>query len=141
MPETYLAVEPLFTINVATAAPVMIPDAPQGGRMIVGVTGGTFEGERLRGTVVAGSGGDYLTLRAAGAMKLDVRLILTTDDGANILMTYTGIGATDADGFGLRTAPLFETGDQRYSWLNDVQAVAIGELTAEGVIYQVYGLK
>jgi hypothetical protein len=141
MPETYLAVEPVFTINVATIAPVMIPGGPQGGRMIVGVTGGTFEGERLRGTVVAGSGGDYLTLRDNGTMKLDVRLILATDDGANILMTYTGIGASDADGFGLRTTPLFETGDDRYKWLNDVQCVAIGELTAEGVTYQVYALK
>jgi hypothetical protein len=74
-------------------------------------------------------------------MKLDVRLILATDDGANILMTYTGIGASDADGFGLRTTPLFETGDDRYKWLNDVQCVAIGELTAEGVTYQVYALK
>ena len=140
MPETYLSVEPLFTINVATLAPIMIMDGPQGGRMIIGVTGGTFEGERLRGTVGA-SGGDYVTLRANGTMKLDVRLLLTTDDGVNILMTYTGIGASDADGFALRTTPLFEVGDPRYAWLNDIQGVAVGELTAEGVMYHVYALK
>ena len=140
MPETYLSVEPLFTINIATVAPVMIMDGPQGGRMIVGVTGGTFEGERVRGTV-GPSGGDYLTLRANGSMKLDVRLVLTTHDGVDILMTYTGIGATDADGFGLRTTPLFEVGDARYAWLNDVQGVAVGELTAEGVTYHVYALR
>src|SRR2546430_1658422 len=110
MPETYLAVEPIFTISVTTAAPVMIPDAPQGGRMVINVTGGTFEGERLKGAVLAGSGGDFVTMRANGTMKLDVRLILTTDGGATILMTYLGIGATDPDGFALRTAPLFETG-------------------------------
>ena len=141
MPETYLAVEPLFTINIATAAPVTIPDGPQGGRMFIGVSGGSFEGERLRGSVLAGSGGDYLTLRPSGSMKIDVRLVLTTDDGASVLMTYEGVGATDADGFGLRTAPLFETGDARYAWLNDVQAVAVGELTAEGVVYHVYALR
>ncbi|MBA3653822.1 MAG: DUF3237 domain-containing protein [Actinobacteria bacterium] len=141
MPETYLTVEALFTITITTSPPVMIPDGPQGGRMFVAVTGGTFEGDRLRGTVLAGSGGDYLTLRSNGTMKLDVRLILTTDDGANILMTYTGVGASDADGFGLRTAPLFETGEPRYAWLNDLQAIAIGELTAEGVMYHVYELK
>jgi hypothetical protein len=136
-----MAVEHLFTINITTAAPVPIPDGPQGSRMFIGVTGGTFEGERLRGTVVAGSGGDYVTLRASGTMKLDVRLLLATDDGAHILMTYNGVGASDADGFGLRTAPLFEAGDARYAWLNDFQGVAVGELTAEGVVYQVYGLK
>ncbi len=141
MPETYLAVDALFTINLLTATPIVIPDGPQGGRIIVLVTGGTFAGERLRGTVAAGSGGDYATLRAHGTMKLDVRLVLHTDDGATILMTYTGIGASDADGFALRTTPLFETGDARYAWLNDIQGVAVGELTAEGVTYQVYALK
>jgi hypothetical protein len=141
MPETYLAVEPLFTINVTTAPPIAIPNGPQGGRMIVPVTGGTFDGERVHGTVAPGIGGDFLTLRANGTMKLDVRVLLTTHDGVNILMTYTGIGASDADGFGLRTTPLFETGDERYAWLNDLQGVAIGELTAEGVMYQVYTLK
>jgi hypothetical protein len=140
MPDTYLSVEPLFTLNIATVAPVMINDGPQGGRMIVGVTGGTFAGDRLRGTVGA-SGGDYLTLRANGTMKLDVRLVLTTDDGVSILMTYTGIGASDSDGFALRTTPLFEVGDPRYAWLNDVQGVAIGELTAEGVMYNVFALR
>src|SRR2546421_6596234 len=106
MPETYLAVEHLCTVAASTAAPVMIPGAPQGARTFVGVTGGTFEGERLRGTIVPGSGGDYLTMRANGSMKLDVRMVLTTHDGASVLMTYCGIGANDADGFGLRTAPL-----------------------------------
>jgi hypothetical protein len=140
MPETYLSVEPLFVLNVATLPPITIQGGPQGGRMIVGVTGGTFEGERVRGTVGA-SGGDYLTLRENGTMKLDVRLVLTTDDGVPILMTYTGIGALDSDGFGLRTTPLFEVGDARYAWLNDVQGVAIGELTADGVTYHVYTLR
>lgn len=140
MPETYLSVELLFTINIASVAPVAISDGPQGTRLIVAVTGGTFEGDRLRGTVGA-SGGDYVTMRANGTMKLDVRLALTTDDGVSILMTYNGIGASDADGFALRTAPLFEVGDPRYAWLNDVQCVAIGELTAEGVTYNVFALR
>src|SRR2546430_16710041 len=107
MPETYLAVEPIFTISVTTAAPVMIPDAPQGGRMVINVTGGTFEGERLKGAGLGGSGGDFVTMRANGTMKLDVRLILTTDRRATILMNYLGIGANDPHRLGLRPAPLF----------------------------------
>ena len=136
-----MSVEPLFSITIATTPPVTIPDGPQGGRIFVGITGGTFEGERLRGTVVPGSGGDYATLRPSGTMKLDVRMLLTTHDNAQILMTYTGIGAADADGFGFRITPLFEAGDARYAWLNDVQAIGIGELTAEGVTYQVFTMK
>lgn len=136
-----MSVEPLFSINITTTTPVVIPDGPQGGRVFVGISGGTFEGERLRGTVVAASGGDYVTLRASGTMKIDVRMLLRTDDGVSILMTYTGIGAADADGFGFRTTPLFEVGGARYAWLNDIQAVAVGELTAEGATYQVFAMK
>ena len=136
-----MAVEHLCRVNINTAAPVMIPGAPQGARMFVGVGGGSFEGDRLRGTIVSGSGGDYVTMRSNGSRHLDVRMVLTTHDGATILVTYNGIGANDADGFGLRTAPLFQTGDERYAWLNDIQAIAVGELTAEGIVYELYALK
>mgnify|MGYP003694488805 CR=1 FL=1 len=64
-----------------------------------------------------------------GSLQIDVRVTLVTDDGASILMQYKGIGTPDADGHReLRTAPQFETGDDRSSWLNDVQAVGIGKL-------------
>jgi hypothetical protein len=142
MPETALPVEYLFTITAQTVAPVMMQNGPQGTRVIVGVTGGTFEGPKLKGTVAANGGGDYLTSRADGSVKLDVRIVLNTDDGAVILMTYNGIGLTRDDGsLSLRTAPLFETGDERYSWLNRVQAVATGAPGRGDVSYTVYALK
>ena len=40
----------------------------------------------------------------------------------------------------LRTAPLFEAGDERYAWLNTVQAVGIGTSKSGSVSYQVYAL-
>jgi len=142
MAESALPVEYLFTITAQTVAPVMMQNGPQGTRVIVGVTGGTFEGPKLKGTVAANGGGDYLTSRADGSVKLDVRIVLNTDDGAVILMTYNGIGLTRDDGsLSLRTAPLFETGDERYSWLNRVQAVATGAPGRGDVSYTVYALK
>jgi hypothetical protein len=142
MPESALPVEYLFTITAQTVAPVMMQNGPQGTRVIVGVTGGTFEGPKLKGTVAANGGGDYLTSRADGSVKLDVRIVLNTDDGAVILMTYNGIGLTRDDGsLSLRTAPLFETGDERYSWLNRVQAVATGAPGRGDVSYTVSALK
>ena len=94
----------------------------------------------MKGTV-KGPAGDWLTLRADGTGLLDVRLLLETDDGAVILMTYKG--QFTEGGKSLRTAPLFETGDPRYVWLNTVQAVGIGAAndTQDEVSYEVYALR
>ncbi len=135
-----LDVEYLFTLNatVDTEPHATIGGAPQGTRLIADVKGGSVEGPKVKGTIKT-PGGDWLTMRANGTAQLDVRLLLVTDDGASILMQYKGI-ANLAKGH-IRTAPLFETGDERYAWLNDIQAVAIGSLVPGGVSYEVYGLK
>lgn len=135
MPESTLPVEHLFTLTAATTEPVVIKDGPQGTRTIVAVSGGTFEGEKLNGKIAASPGGDWLTMRADGTFKLDVRLTLLTDDGAAILMSYTGFGTREN---GIRSAPSFETGDERYAWLNAVQGVGVGTPGRGTVTYDVY---
>ncbi len=72
-------------------------------------------------------------------MQLDVRILLETDDGAVILMQYKGIGVDGGEN--IRTAPLFETGDERYAWLNSVQAVAHGSVGDGTVTYNVFALR
>jgi hypothetical protein len=67
-----------------------------------------------------------------------VRLLLITDDGVAIHMAYEGIMAPSDTGVRIITAPLFQTGDDRYAWLNDVQAVAIGQPSKDAVDYDVY---
>jgi hypothetical protein len=69
-----------------------------------------------------------------------VRVTLLTEDAAVILMTYSGIGIPK-EGMSLRTAPLFESGDARYSWLNDIQTVGIGTFARGTVIHDVYALR
>ncbi len=139
VPLDALPVRHLFTITANTAGNTMLQGAPQGNRLLVTVTGGSFEGPELRGTVESG-GGDWVTMRADGSLKLDVRITLRTHDGAAILMTYNGIGVNPGSGYSLRTAPLFETGDARYAWLNNVQAVAHGAPGHGNVKYDVYAL-
>lgn len=120
----------LFTVTAQTAVVGVL-----GSRVVIDASGGTFSGDRLSGTVV-GPGGDWVTIRPDGSMKLDVRLLLQTDDGVAILMTYTGIGINS--GVRIRTAPLFETGDERYAWLNLVQAVGVGAVGDGTVTYDVF---
>jgi len=143
MPVDTLPVEHLFTMTAHTAdhAPAVIRGAPGGTRLVVTAMRGTFEGPKLRGTLAEVAGGDWVTVRADGSMKVDVRLVLRTHDGVDILMTYSGIGMREGDGvMHVRTAPLFETGDDRYAWLNLVQAVAHGRAGEGAVTYDVYAL-
>ena len=132
-----LAVEHLFTLKADVARAATLAGVPAGTRVVVNCTGGTFEGPKLRG-VVEGPGGDWVLVGADGTMRLDVRLLLHTDDGADILMMYGGV-ASDG-GKTIRAAPTFETGDERYAWLNSVQGVATGTSGAGQAVYEIYRL-
>jgi hypothetical protein len=149
-----LAFEPLFVmdLNVGYATSHLIGDTAVGFRGVYPVDGGSFDGARLRGTV-DGGGSDWVTQRSDGLMLIDVRLTLHTDDGATIGMVYTGIARARSaelmarfrqrerlsyDEFYLRATPRFESGDERYAWLNGVIAVANGERTEQGGRYHVF---
>ena len=122
---------------------------PTGNRRIVAVTGGQFEGPRLQGTVQPG-GGDWLVVDSKGVARLDVRVTLETDDGALIYVQYYGVGRDDPDkpdgdhseygGRYFMTAPRFETGDERYYWINEIVCVGEGRRTEDGVAYQIYAV-
>ncbi|MFI2331956.1 DUF3237 domain-containing protein [Nocardia rhamnosiphila] len=125
---------------------------PLGRRVLYGAAGGSFEGPRLRGEVVAG-GGDWALYRPDGTMLLDVRLTLRVDEEL-VYMTYRGRWVipdgvrdemadpdtrfrVDPARYYFRTTPLFETGSARLSWLNDLVAVASGYPVDGGVAYHV----
>jgi hypothetical protein len=134
------AFEYLGTLRAETGTRTVVENGPQGTRTIVQVVGGRFEGPRLKASVQTPAG-DWITNRADGSYRLDVRLTLKTDDGALILVTYNGIGQTTNAGASLRIAPLFETGDSRYVWLTRLQAVGVGERVGTTVKYDIYALK
>jgi hypothetical protein len=79
---------------------------PQGTLTIFPVTGGSFEGERLRGKVLAVAA-DWVTAHGNGTFTLDLRVTLETDDGGLIHMTFTGV-RDDANHY-FRTVPRFES--------------------------------
>ena len=134
------AFEYLGSMQVQTGTRTVVENGPQGTRTIVQILGGRVEGPRLKATVQTPAG-DWITNRPDGSYRLDVRLTLRTDDGALILVTYNGIGQTTSAGASLRAAPTFETGDQRYTWLTRLQAVAVGERVGTDVKYDIYALK
>ena len=125
---------------------------PYGARKIATVVAGTFEGDRLRGTVQPSPGGDWLLLRSDGVLCLDVRLTLKTDDGDLIYMRYSGMRhgpkevmdrlnkgeAVDPALYYFRSVPVFETASLKYGWLNRAVFVATGRREASGPIYDVH---
>jgi hypothetical protein len=134
------AFEYLGRLRAEIGTRTAVENGPQGTRTIVQIVGGRFEGPRVKASVQTPAG-DWITNRADGSYRLDVRLTLKTDDGALILVTYNGIGQTRDAGASLRAAPLFETGDSRYTWLTRLQAVAVGERAGSTVSYDIYALK
>jgi uncharacterized protein DUF3237 len=142
----------LFRITMKLPPTLELGATPAGTRRVYTVSAGEFNGDRIRGEVLPQAGSDLLLLRADGSAQQDVRLILRTDDGALILMTYRGVRHASpevneriargervaASDYYLRTAPFFETSSAKYAWLNKIVSVAIGERQPEGVTYEVF---
>jgi hypothetical protein len=133
--ETAMRSRPLTTLRLNTAATQLIGDGPHGTRLTFPITGGVFDGDRLRGKVLPG-GDDWVIKRQDGVLDLDLRITLETDDGALIHMTFQGIRDDAAPGAPyFRTLPRFETADARYSFLNRLLAVGTGEISVEGPVH------
>jgi hypothetical protein len=77
---------------------------------------------------------------------MDVRATLRTHDDALIYVQYQGRAITKDQVPMVYGAPLFETGDPRYAWLNSIQAVAKGSVKADAaggsiLTYHVYEVR
>ena len=144
---------PLFVLQLAIRKPLLVGTTPAAYRRIGVIPGGSFKGDRLAGEVLEG-GSDWQTIRADGAITLNVRLVLRTDDDALITKQYPGMRHGSAEvlakvdrgepvdpaAYYLRIAPVFETAAARYQWLNRVVAVGTGHRLADGVLYSVFEL-
>jgi hypothetical protein len=121
----------LFDINLEAETPQNL-GSTGGGRLIVPVSGGTFAGHGLKGTIVA-PGGDWIVQRP------DVRILLQTDDGQKIYMSWRGIAYAAPGGvLFARIVPLFETAAPKYAWLNNVVAVGVYRPDLGKIAYRIY---
>lgn len=131
-----LPVEHLGTLTGSLQQPfATIEDGPTGTRGTATVTAASLIGPKINATMPESvAGADWWSMRADGTASLDVRLSLRTDDGAEIFVTYLGYRV----GGVLKISPRFETGSERYAWLNSAFAVGVGGPTADGVSYEIY---
>jgi hypothetical protein len=148
-----LTTEHLLDLHATLEAPQAIGATPQGQRSVFIVTGGTFEGPKLNGRLLPG-GGDWL-LAHATYNELDVRATIETDDGALIYVHYRGVlqidpvvaasvmqgEDVDPASFYFRTTPRFETGHEKYAWLNALVCVGYGSFGPGTVSYRIFSIK
>jgi len=140
-----LALVPLGSAEAQLAERLFLPTTPAGSRSIVEVVSARFQGERLAASLKGRAAADWLIVSPDGRLgMMDVRCTIETDDGALIYLQYNGRILISSDGGPnwVYVAPRFETGDQRYSWLNRVQAVGKGvvEPATRRLTYDFYEL-
>lgn len=114
--------------ELVTLGPASSPGTTAyGGRTIIPITGGTFEGPGIKGTILPG-GWDWQLKRADGCTDVKADYMLRTDDGVIINVVNTGALCPPEPGkpFSARTQPRFEAPMGKYGWLS--QAAFIGTL-------------
>ena len=126
-------------------------DTPYGSRRVARFGTGSFEGPKLRGTVLPG-GAAWMLMRRDNVLEIDVRLTLETDDKQHIYMTWKGFrhgpkevidrlnrGETvDPASYYFRTTPYFETSSEKYGWMNRICSIATGARTASERTFHVF---
>ena len=139
----------LIPLCTATVTPVVAADlgiTPAGRRLMVTIREVVCVGERIRAHLKEGvSAGDWMIVGPDGTALIDIRLTLETEDGALIYVEYQGrrdfsqvYEGVDAPVY---IAPRFETSDERYSWLNKIQAVGKGLVDGDSRIYEIYEVR
>jgi hypothetical protein len=133
---------PLCNVEVRLTDPISVGAGPAGMRLIYEVAEANVTGDRLNGRMIGQAAADWLVVNGTTA-TLDVRVTFEIDDGAVVFVQYTGRSDV-SQGPGaapIYVAPRFETGDERYAWLNAVQAVGKGTLDGLSLRYEWYEVR
>jgi hypothetical protein len=144
----------LFTLSAGLGGSDDTGEGSLGRRIRDSVGEGTFAGRHMRGELLPGSA-DWRLIRHDVTSVIDARVMLRTDDGALIYMSYGGRVVVPPDmlaqvrdparrhlldpaAYYFRTTPTFETGAEPYRWLNNIVCIGTGRLTTRGVDYEIF---
>jgi hypothetical protein len=125
--------------------------SPRGERQYWQMSDAELEGRRIHAKAPF-VGGDWMEVGADGWGRPDVRVQFETDDGATVLLHYTGVvlateafnraaetgGETGFEDQVMRMTMTFDSGSPRYAWLNQSLFIARGRLRDGLVEYEVY---
>jgi hypothetical protein len=140
----------LFTIDLDFEFSVL-GVTPYGMRRIGRLKSGSFDGPKLKGTVLPG-GGAWTLVRRDDVLDIEVRLLLETGDKHQVYMHWRALRdvpidvaerlrlgeAVDPGTYYFRATPYFETSSEKYGWVNRICAIASGSLATDARTLDVF---
>ena len=142
----------VYRLEATLGEPLDLGDLAQGRRRILPLTGGTFAGPELSGTLLPRSSADWQIVLPDGTALGDIRYTLQTDDGdllyvqsrgvrhgsADVLARLARGDDVDASEYTFRTSTQIETAAPRLDWLNKGVFISVGGRQPDRVIYETY---
>lgn len=142
----------VYRLDATLGDPLDLGDIAQGRRRIVPLTGGTFSGPELNGTLLSGASADWQIVLPDGTALGDIRYTLQTDGddllyvqsrsvrhGSAEVLARLGRGEdVDASEYIFRTSTQIETSSPHLDWLNKGIFVSVGARQPGGVIYETF---
>jgi hypothetical protein len=136
-------------LKVTTDKAMSIGQTSHGERRIIPITGGTFEGPKLKGIVLNG-GADYQFVNKENT-RTEIEAIYTVQTDDNVLIHIRNVGVViktpenaaklakgepmDASKNYFRAAPKFDApNDSKYNWMNDAIFVCKGIPSGKGYV-------
>ena len=142
----------VYRLEATLGDPLDLGDVAQGHRRIVPLTGGTFTGPELNGTLLPGVSADWQIVLPDGTALGDIRYTLRTDDGALLYVQSRGVrhgspealarlgrgDVVDASEYTFRTSTQIETAAADLYWLNKGVFIGVAGRQPGAVIYETY---
>ena len=142
----------VYRLDATLAPPLELGAVPSGRRRIVALTGGTFTGPDLRGTLLPGASADWQTVLPDGTALGDIRYTLQTDGGdlltvqsrsirhgsPEVLARLAAGEQVDPHEYVFRASTQIQTAAPDLSWLNKGVFVTVGARQPTGVSYETY---
>lgn len=137
----------VMQLKVTLDTPYVVGETPHGKRTVIPITGGTFEGPLLKGTILNG-GADW-QLAKSNRTEVEAIYSIKTDDGVFIHIRNRGIiaagqNANGTPSFYFKCAPTFEAPeDSKYAWLNNALFLCAPSFGGDfkGIVLNVWKIK
>ena len=142
----------VYRLEAILGPPLDLGEVAGGRRRIVPLTGGTFSGPELNGTLLPGASADWQLIQADGTALGDIRYTLQTEadellyvqsrsvrHGPPEVLARLARGEdVDLSEYTFRTSTQIETSAPDLGWLNRGIFVSVGGRSADGVVYETY---